>query len=206
MMSIFKKKSSLTIYTGLMLAALALAVAVAPARPVQAASNKKKVEKTVRRFFNGARAYKIKKMKKCFAKEPEGVFFTDNKYMRKYCKKRNKTIRYEIRRIKVKHHHAIAVVHVSYPDAYKSIRKACKTAFQYQHRHPSASNKKIQQILYKKIKKYDKKKFPKTNIEKTITIKLIKKKKSWKIKKMTENLMNIPHCRFYDAAYDYFNE
>ena len=46
-MSIFKKKSSLTVYTGLMLADLALAVAVAPARPVQAASNKKKVEKTI---------------------------------------------------------------------------------------------------------------------------------------------------------------
>ena len=205
-MSIFKKKSRLTVYTGLMLAALALAIAVAPARPVQAASNKKKVEQTVKRFFNGARTYKISKMKKCFAKEPEGVFFTDNKYMRKYCKQRNKTIQYEILRIKVKGHHAIAVVHVSYPDAYKSIRKACKTAFQYQHRHPGATSKKIQQILCKKIKKYDKKKFPKTNIEKTIKINLVKKKKSWKIEIMTANLINIPHCRYYDAAYDYFNE
>lgn len=69
----------------LLIFVLTLSFAV-PIMPVEAASNKSKVEKTINTFYSAAKHYNVKKMKSCFTKGSLLKAFVTMKEMAAFCK------------------------------------------------------------------------------------------------------------------------
>ncbi len=102
---------------------LTLSFAV-PIMPVEAASNKSKVEKDHKYFLLSSQALQRKENEKLLHKRITLKAFVTMKEMAAFCKKRNWRIDYEIKSIKINGRNAVAKVYCEYPYAYDAFKDA----------------------------------------------------------------------------------
>lgn len=191
----------------LLILILALLLSLFPCSAVDAASNKSKAEKVVRTYINATKSYSINKMNKCFRTKPKNAFFVKKKALAKYCKKYNKKTTYQIKSTKIKGKSATIKVSVTSPDCYLIFSCAFDDFENYyidyalEHgKNPSSS--KGNAYLMKRIQYYTDM-FGVEYNTRTITFKLIKTKKGWKIQSASRRIKDIANCR-YEEAYDDF--
>ncbi len=194
----------------LLLLIIALLFSVLPSTTVAAASNKSKAEKVVKTYINATKTYNISKMNKCFYTKPKNAFFIKKKAMAKYCKKYNRKTTYRIKSTKIKGKNATIKVSVTSPDCYYIFLDSFEDFEDYyvdyylQHgRKPSSA--KANAYLMECIRYYT---WEWGGVEyntRTITFKMIKTKKGWKIKSATDRIKDIANCRYEEAHNDSFD-
>lgn len=171
--------------------------------PVEAASNKSKVEKTINTFYSAAKHYNVKKMKSCFTKGSLLKAFVTMKEMAAFCKKRNWRIDYEIKSIKINGRNAVAKVYCEYPYAYDAFKDAFFMLTIHIMNNPNLSDRQMQQYAHRQALKYLKI-WGLSTEEDTIIFRLKKVGSKWKIKKSSVAILDSIHCGYESAYRDYF--
>ncbi len=193
----------------LLLLVLVLFFSILPSTTAEAAGNKTKAVKVVKSYLKATKSYNVKKMNKCFRSKPKDAFFVSKKDMAKYCKKYNKKTTYKIKSTKIKGKSGVIKVSVTSPDCYSIFESAfddCTSwAIDYYFEHgKEPSSSKMNSRLMKYINRYTKE-YGVDYTTRTITFKMIKTKKGWKIKSATRNIKDIANCQYGKAYDEYFN-
>lgn len=196
--------------TNLFVLIFALLLSLTPITRVDAASNKTKAEKVVKTYINATKIYNVNKMNKCFRSKPKNTFFVKKKALAKYCKKYNRKTTYRIKSTKIKGKNATIKVSVTSPDCYfiflDSFEDFEDYYVDYYLRHGrNPSSAKANKYLMECIRYYT---WERDGVEyntRTITFKMIKTKKGWKIQSASRRIKDIANCRYEEAYDDYFN-
>lgn len=147
-----------------------------------------------------AKKYDVKKMKKQFVSPPKNVFFEKKVKLAKYCKKYNqKKLSSKIRSVSIKQKDATVKLDVTYPDAYYPFGYSYYDLVYYLIEHPKCSEKTMFKQYMKYLSKYTKR-FGVGKETKTITFKIKKTKKGWRIAKASDDIKNAINCN-HEAAY-----
>lgn len=183
---------------------LAISLCLSPLS-ASAASKKeiKKVQTTVKKFYNAAKVYNAPRMKSCFVNPGDLGAFETMKEMAGFCRKKNKKLKYTIRSTKVKGKSATVKVRCTYKNAYKAMYYSCGDAVMYQLFHPYCSERELHINQYKGLLdnvKY----FGVPMNTKTITLNLKKVSGTWKISKVTRSILDSINCNYESAYQDYF--
>lgn len=162
----------------------------------------KKAATTATDLLKYAKKYNVKKMKKQFISPPKNVFFEKKVALAKYCKKYNqKKLSYKIRSVSIDQKDATVKLDVTYPDAYYPFGYSYYDLVYYLIEHPKCSDKAMFKQYMKYLSKYTKR-FGVGNETKTITFKLKKTKKGWKITKSSDAIKNAINCNHEEAYSD----
>ena len=196
--------------TNLFALIFALLISLIPAPTVDAASNKAKAEKVVKTYINATKSYNINKMNKCFRSKPKNAFFFKKKAMAKYCRKYNKKTTYQIKSTKIKGKSGTIKVSVTSPDCYYIFLDAFEDFEDYyvdyyldHGRYPSSA--KANTYLMNSIKYYTYEWGGVGYNTRTITFKMIKTKRGWKIQSASRRIKDIANCRYEEAHDDSFD-
>lgn len=167
----------------------------------------KAVKKTVDNFFSAAKKYNISKIKKCFSNPKNLKLFESKKYMAKFFKESNWDLDYAITSIKVNKKSATVKVKCTYYDYYNVFLYSFDDVVSYIAKNPKASSAQIDKYQYKRTVKWENKLIDYAYddpIHKTITIKLKKIGKTWKISSYTKSMDNVIHRNYRKAYNAYF--
>lgn len=161
---------------------------------VQAKTSKKTVNavnKVVKTYLNAQKKTNISEMNKCFIR---GQFTPIRKtgYFARYLRAQNRKLSYKIVSTKVKSNRASVKVKCTYKSAYNLFAAAIQDTSIYFGDDPDALSDT--ELIYDYVSAYiykNENQYPPRSRTKTITLKLVKRKKSWKIKNATNDMMNI---------------
>lgn len=192
----------------ILLIVLTLLFSTLPSTTAEAASNKSKAQKVVKTYINSTKTYNIEKMNKCFKSTPKNAFFISKKEMAKYCKKYNKNTTYKIKSTKIKGKSGVIKVSVTSPNCYDIFYSAIDDSFswiyEYMLEHgKEPSDSKANAYLMKRINYYTQE-YGVGYKTHTVTFKMSKTKKGWKIKSATRSIKDIANCQYEKAYNDYF--
>lgn len=172
-----------------------------------AASNyEKQAKATVTSFFKSVKKYDTSKIKKCFVNPKKVKLFESKKYMKKFFKSTNKELDYKIVSVKANKKEATVKVYCEYYNAFDIFQCSFSDVVDYMLDHPKASSSSIDKYQYNrtlKLRNMFDKSFGGGFDFKTISLKLKRVGKSWKIISYTKALNNVIHCN-YQYAYDDF--
>lgn len=170
--------------------------------------NEKKARKVVNKYMKAAKHYKVKKMNSCFAKKPKTYGYPTAKIDWVF-KKHNKKIKWEIRDIIPKGKRIDVKVRVTRPDLYSREFNAMYDALEWawdkwglnaQYHGNETGLKAIH-----KFNKRAKKGKIKTKTQ-TVTFKMVKTSKGWKIQKKTRTIVDIATGYINEAMDDAADE
>ena len=165
----------------------------------------KKVVSTATDLLKHAKKYDVKKMKGLFVSPPKDFFFEKKVKLAKYCKKYNqKKLSSKIRSVSIKQDDATVKLDVTYPDAYYPFGYSYYDLVQYIVQHPKCSEKTMFKQYMKSLSRYTKA-FGVGKETKTITFKLKKTKKGWRIAKSSDDINNAVNCNYQKAYTDCFD-
>lgn len=149
-----------------------------------------------------AKKYDVKNMKKQFVSPPKDLFFEKKVALAKYCKKYNqKTLSSKVRSVSINQKDATVKLDVTYPDAYYPFGYSYYDLVNYIIQHPKCSEKTMFKKYMKYLSRYTKI-FGVGKETKTITFKLKKTKKGWKITKSSDDIKNAINCNHEEAYSD----
>ena len=152
-----------------------------------------------------AKKYDVKKMKKQFASPPKKLFFEEKVKLAKYCKKYNqKKLSSKIHSVSINQKEATVKLDVTYPDAYYPFGYAYYDLVLYIIDHPKCSEKTMFKVYMKSLSRYTKV-FGVGKETNTITFKLKKTKKGWRIAKSSYDIKNALNCNYQKAYSDFFD-
>lgn len=172
----------------------------------EAAGDKAKVTKTVNNFYKAAKSYNMKKMKSYFSKKSDCEVFSDWKKLEQFCRKQNKTLKYKIQSVNIKGNNATVKVKCAYKNAYKAYYNSFNDTVAYLTTLPNGGEDISDNAFKKKYNQFFKqnlKTTPASKKTKTVTVSLMKKGSSWKIKKKTTAILDSINCG-YQTAYNSF--
>lgn len=177
---------------------------LAKLKTVSASTKEQKaVKKVISNFFTYAKKYDTKKIKTCFASPKKVKLFETKKKMASFYRSSNKgSLKYAFKSFSVSKKTATVKVYCRYQDTYWPAFYSVADADSYLILHPKTSNTKIDKYQYEQIVKWNKK-YTKQYSDTTLSIKLKKVGKSWKISSYTKALNNAIHGNYQDA-YDYY--
>ena len=163
---------------------------------VYASADSKQVKKVINTFMKGAKKSNAKQMRKCF--ENPDDFFEGSKYSttgnfkyRKSIFKRNKSITYTIRSIKIKNNSAKVKVRMRTPSIKKAAYATVNSYMRWGILHLDADENKAEKKMFSLLNTQVKKKGVQMYSH-TVTFSLIKDKGKWKIHKATNTISDIP--------------
>ena len=170
--------------------------------------NEKKARKVVNKYMKAAKNYKVKKMNSCFAKKPKTYGYPTAKIDWVF-KKHNKKIKWEILNIKPKGKRIDVKVRVTRPDLYSrefnAMYDALVWAWDKWGTNAQYHGKETGLKALHKFNKRAKKGKIKTKTQ-TVTFKMIKTSKGWKIQKKTRTIVDIATGYIYKAMDDATDE
>ena len=170
----------------------------------KASAKQRKLIKAVRKYFSAAKKYNPSKLNNCFVKKTSGSFFSDKKYMIKYCRKYNKdNISYDIKKISIKGKTATVKVEATSTDAYDVFYASFADAVDYSIAHPGISTTAFNNYFSKQLKK-NTRLYDISDITTVVNFSYKKVGGKWKISKNTLAIRDIANCRYEEAYEDYF--
>lgn len=172
---------------------------------VEAASNKKQIKNIISNFYIVSKKCNIKKMTDCFDKKAD---VDDIEFMidfKKYHKKFNKSLNYNITSIKVRGNKATAKVTCKYTSAYNAFYHFMFNMAKNVETDIHLSDKALEKKMFKRLNK-NLKVYPPQKSSKKITFTLIQKKGEWKIKKCTNAIINSVDSDFTNAFLDFYKD
>lgn len=165
----------------------------------------KEIKKSVAQFWNAAQKYDIEKMKKCFVKKTNS-FFERKKYTRNFIRKSNKkNLKYVITSIKQKGTKATVKVSCKYQNCYDIFFRSLNDTVNYMMKTGDTRELTVDKYQCERIKKYDKK-YKKKYSYKTLTLKMKKVGKKWKIISFNSGINDVIHCNYNKAYKNYFGD
>lgn len=183
---------------------LAISLCLAP-MSASAASKKeiKKVQTTVKKFYNAAKVYNAPRMKSCFVNPDKLQVFIENKEMARFCRKQNKKLRYSIRTTKVKGKNATVIVRCTYRDAYDPLYYSIQDTNRYLFDNFSATEEKLRDMMgfYLSLNWIT---YYKPLSSRNITFNLKNFNGKWLISKVSKSIINSVNCNYEKAYRDYF--
>lgn len=170
----------------------------------KANAKQRKLIKAVGKYFSAAKKYNPSKLNNCFTKKTSGSFFSNKKYMIKYCRKYNKdNIGYDIKKISIKGKTATVKVEATSTDAYDVFYASFADAVDYFIAHPGASTAAFNNYFSKQLKK-NTRLYDISDITTVVNFSYKKVGGKWKISKNTLAIRDIANCRYEKAYKDYF--
>lgn len=170
----------------------------------KANAKQRKLIKAVGKYFSAAKKYNPSKLNSCFVKRTSGSFFSDKKYMIKYCRKYNKdNISYDIKKISINGKTATVKVEATSADAYDVFYASFADAVDYSIAHPGISTAAFNNYFSKQLKR-NTRLYDVSDITSVVNFSYKKVGGKWKINKNTLAIRDIANCRYEEAYKDYF--
>lgn len=170
----------------------------------KANAKQRKLIKAVGKYFSAAKKYNPSKLNSCFVKKSSGSFFSDKKYMIKYCRKYNKdNISYDIKKISIKGKTATVKVEAISTDAYDVFYASFSDTVDYSIAHPGISTAAFNNYFSKQLKR-NTRLYDVSDITTVVNFSYKKVGGKWKISKNTLAIRDIANCRYEEAYKDYF--
>lgn len=167
-------------------------------------SNQKKAVKVVTTYLKAAKKYNINKMNSCFKKRSTKYVYPVANINHIY-KKNNKVIKWKMVDARGKGNTITVKVKVTRPDLYSRTYKVFYETMEWALYHPNFTEAQLTNKLLSKIKaKLDNYK-PKTTTD-TVTFKIVKSGKKWKIKSQTRAIVDIATGFYYEASDDAYDD
>lgn len=175
----------------------------------QAASDKSKITSTVNNYFNAAKSLNLKKMNKY----SYGTFESDGDNLElvsyipslnKYIKTRNKSMSFNIKKIKVKGKSATVTVKCKYMDSSDTLATVLLDFVNTVNENDSQGYSDIElfniynSAIKESLKGVDDA-YGKTYVTKTFKIELTKQKGTWKINKNNYDLSNVVTSNYFET-------
>ncbi len=180
-------------------------MATSLSQPVQAASSKTEVKKSVTALFNSIKKFDQRGMDQYVKSWEYKPTIYSNVFGKTYFKNSSKKITYKINSISVKGKKATVKVKVKYVNSQEIYTDALLTTLAATYKNPYISNEVLTKQIRKVIIASSKKHKVKYRTQ-TITLKMEKSSKKWILKKGDKTLLNIVLSNWiYATAHNGFN-
>lgn len=207
---------AIALVMGLSLVAPAVMPVAGNVQTVEAASNKANIKKTVKNFFKYAKTMNIKKMKNYVTSDCKEKIddLNTTPALKAFMKKRNKSLTYSIKKVKVSGKTATVKVKCKYLNSNSAYVKMLDDLFTWLFTeginntdYSTYTEEEQQQLVDNVIKKSfanNAKAYEKKYKTKTFTIKLKKVSGKWKISQVDKNLLDAITSNYQSAGEKYF--
>ncbi len=189
-----KQKKRLVLFV-MLITMLALSVS---AQAKTSAKTINAVNKVVKTYFNAQKKGKLATMDKCLYKPRLGSY--GSTYIDKFLKKYNKKLTYKITSTRVSGKNATVKVKCTYQSAYNLYMNSI---FDLALKQPEAlENSLSTTVALSSYMKTNLKAYPPKSKTTTLTIKLVKKSGTWKIKTLSKSMQNVLFLDLYQVSDD----
>ncbi len=167
-------------------------------------AKQKKAVKVVNTYLKAAKSYNVKKMNACFKKGSKKYGYPTKKINWVY-KKYNKKIKWSMVDVTGTGNTITVKVKVTRPDFYKQAYNAYYETFEYGISHPKASSSTLGNKINSKYNSKVKNCKKKTSTD-TVSFKVVKSGKKWKIKAKTKTIVDIATAFFWEGSEDAYDD